>query len=227
MDSTLATSQRKTSTQLRLLQLLTLDEHCRGTGCQRCPGVSKKVPIPLSKYSISFKVISSRKIFILILSCIHTTWHAFKMSRNARNRIFCHVLSTKIYISLRIYAVWSVFVFRTKKRRIFDCLKCAQWIFWSGCANLQANLNLSWMHMSVSTFPELTAHLFVLKNSLLCAFKLGHTKGYKMSQRTTKPTIRPVWPTKTLWVFVGHTGLIVGFVMRCLYEYLLVTQVLL
>ena len=36
-----------------------------------------------------------------------------------------------------------------------------------------------------------------------------------LSQRTTKPTIRLVRPAKT-WIFAGHTGLIVGFVLHWL-----------
>ena len=48
------------------------------------------------------------------------------------------------------------------------------------------------------------------------------TNKYSYRQRITKPTIRPVWPTNTHRVFVGHTGLIVGFVMRWLILYPLV-----
>ena len=51
--------------------------------------------------------------------------------------------------------VWSVFVVRIKKRCILGYSKCAQWRFWSDCANAQADLNLRWAHMSEGTFSDI------------------------------------------------------------------------
>ena len=41
-----------------------------------------------------------------------------------------------------------VSVVRMKKLCLFGYPKCAQWRFWSDCANAQADLNLLWVHMS-------------------------------------------------------------------------------
>ena len=38
--------------------------------------------------------------------------------------------------------------------------KCAQWRFWSDCANAQADLNLRWAHMSEGTFSGVEVPLF-------------------------------------------------------------------
>ena len=48
-----------------------------------------------------------------------------------------------------------------KKRRILGYPKCAQWRFWSDCANAHADLNLRWAHMSEGWFPAVAAHYFV------------------------------------------------------------------
>ena len=91
-----------------------------------------------------------------IIMIIHTAWKAFRswnlgnawiwtqperkvwkncftnftvtihVSRNVRKRTFWHVRPTKTQISLRIRAVWSVFVVRMKKLCIVGYLKCAQ-----------------------------------------------------------------------------------------------------
>ena len=36
---------------------------------------------------------------------------------------------------------------RVKKLSILGCPKCAQWRFWSDCANAQSDLNLHWAHL--------------------------------------------------------------------------------
>ena len=46
----------------------------------------------------------------------------------------------------------SVFVVRMKKLCILGYPKCAQWRFWSDCANAQSDLNLHWVHMFEGTF---------------------------------------------------------------------------
>ena len=50
-----------------------------------------------------------------------------------------------------------VFVIRMKIRCTFGYPKCAQWKFWSACANAQADLNFRWAHMSEGTFSYLAA----------------------------------------------------------------------
>ena len=59
-----------------------------------------------------------------------------------------------------------VFIVRMKKLCILSYLKCAQCRFWSDCANVQADLNLRWSHLSEGTFSHVDTHmlcyLFVL-----------------------------------------------------------------
>ena len=55
-------------------------------------------------------------------------------SQNGRKRTFWHVRPTKTQITLRIRAVWSVFIVRMKKICILGYPNCAKWRFWSVCA---------------------------------------------------------------------------------------------
>ena len=57
------------------------------------------------------------------------------MSRIARKRFTWHVRPTKTQISLCIRAIWSVV--RMKKLYTLGYPKCAQWRFWSNCANVK------------------------------------------------------------------------------------------
>ena len=66
---------------------------------------------------------------------------------------------TKTQISLRICAVWSVFVLGVMKLCFLGYTKYAQWRFWSDCANAQADLNLRWAHMSDGTLPDISDHI--------------------------------------------------------------------
>ena len=77
---------------------------------------------------------------------------------------FWHTRTTKTQISMRICAVWSVFVVRIQKLCILGYPKCAQWRFWSDCANAQADLNLRWAHMSEGTFAYVAANMQITKN---------------------------------------------------------------
>ena len=54
------------------------------------------------------------------------------------------------------------FIVRMKKLCILGYPKCAQWRFWSACANAQADLNLRWAHMSACTFSDIAAHVTTL-----------------------------------------------------------------
>ena len=53
----------------------------------------------------------------------------------------------------------KVFVVRMKKLCIPGYPKCVQGRFWSGCANVQADQNLRWAHMSEGTFWSVTAQM--------------------------------------------------------------------
>ena len=69
---------------------------------------------------------------------------------------------TKTQISLRIRAVWlesSLFAWR---HCILGYPKCAQWRFWSECADAQADLNLRWAHMSEGTFSDVADQLYIV-----------------------------------------------------------------
>ena len=64
-----------------------------------------------------------------------------------RKCTFWHVHPTKIQISLRIRAIWLVFIVHMKKHCIIGYPKCTQWRFWSDCMNVQSDLNLCWAHI--------------------------------------------------------------------------------
>ena len=86
---------------------------------------------------------------------------ALYLGRNVRKRTFCNERQTKTQISLSIRAVWpesSLSVWKKKQLCILGYLKCAQWRFWSACANAQADLNLRWAHISEDAFSEVPAH---------------------------------------------------------------------
>ena len=67
----------------------------------------------------------------------------------------CVVHRTKTRISLRIRTFVSM-----KKLCILGYPKCAQWRFWSDCANAQADLNLRWAHISKLRFLPLQPKLY-------------------------------------------------------------------
>ena len=90
-----------------------------------------------------------------ILSIIFAFSHGYcwKMS--------CHVCQTRTQISLHTCTVWSVFIVCMTKLCIHCYLKCAQWRFWSDCANAQSDLNLRWAHMSEGTFSEIATQILI------------------------------------------------------------------
>ena len=71
-------------------------------------------------------------------------------------------------IRLRTCAVWSVFVVHMKKLCILGYPKCAQWRFWSDCANAQADPTLCWAHMSEGTCSDIAAHFCSSKAVIHC-----------------------------------------------------------
>ena len=74
-------------------------------------------------------------------------------------------------IWLRIHAVSSVFsLFAWKNLCNLGYPKCAQWRFWSDCANAQADLNLHRAHMAVGTFTGVIVHIVDdVRTSYRCA----------------------------------------------------------
>ena len=68
---------------------------------------------------------------------------------------------------LRICAVWSVFIVFRKKLCIIGYPKCAQWRFWSDCANAQADQKVRWAHMSEGTFSAVLAQRLICMVLLL------------------------------------------------------------
>ena len=53
----------------------------------------------------------------------------------------------------------TVFVLRDKKLCIISYPNCAQWRFWSACANAQIVLNLRWAHIPESAFSDVAAEV--------------------------------------------------------------------
>ena len=76
-----------------------------------------------------------------------------RLNRNVRVRNYWHVFPTNTQIRLI-----SVVVVRMRKLCILCYPKCAQWRFWSQCANKQADLKLCWVHMFGWMYSDITAH---------------------------------------------------------------------
>ena len=66
-----------------------------------------------------------------------------------------------------------VFVICTKKLCILGYPKCAQWRFWSDCANAQAHLKLRLAHMSKGTSSHVAIHLIGFAKCE-AAYEAGH-----------------------------------------------------
>ena len=64
--------------------------------------------------------------------------------------------------SLRIHAVWSVFVVRMKKLCVLVYPKCLQFILCLDCVNAQADLSLRWAHMHEGSFSHVAANYFFI-----------------------------------------------------------------
>ena len=77
------------------------------------------------------------------------------MCLNMRKCTFWHMRPMKTQNSLRICAVWLIFVVRMKKLCALGHPKCAPWRLWLDCANALAYLNLGWAHMSGGTFSNI------------------------------------------------------------------------
>ena len=85
----------------------------------------------------------------------------YQLVHNVKKYTFVHLRSEKTQIRLRIREVWSVFVFSMKKVYTLGYQKCAQWRFWSDCANAQADLNLRLAHRSNGTLSDVVAQLTI------------------------------------------------------------------
>ena len=66
---------------------------------------------------------------------------------------------TKTQVSQRIQVAWLVVVVRLKEHCILCYQKSFQLIIWSDCTNVQADLNLRWVHMSEGTFSDVEAYI--------------------------------------------------------------------
>ena len=77
------------------------------------------------------------------------------------------VRPAKTPISLHNRKVWSVFAFLMK----YLCILCypkRDWLrVWSGCANVEHDLNLRWAHMSKCTFADASKWLFCCSSHAL------------------------------------------------------------
>ena len=80
------------------------------------------------------------------------------MPASGRRAIYPNI---RIVLSNHFRAVWSVLVVHMKKLCICGHPKCAQWRFWSDCANAQADLNLRWAHTSEGTLSEVATHIMI------------------------------------------------------------------
>ena len=100
-------------------------------------------------------------------------------SCHVRKRIFWYVRRTKTEISMCIRAAWLESSMSAWRNCILGYRNYAQCRFGLDGTNAQADLNLHWANMFKGTFSNITAHINI------------------MSQGTTKPTMRPVWPAKT------------------------------
>ena len=88
--------------------------------------------------------------------------------------------------------IW-VFAGRMKKLCLIGYRKSAQWRFWSDCENTQCDLNLRWLYMVEGTFSNVRCNgmcLFIIFFIYIYSYNI-------LIKRTTKPTIRPEWITKT------------------------------
>ena len=89
------------------------------------------------------------------------------ISRNRRKCTFCHVLQSKTQISLRT----RVFIVHKKKLCILGYPKCAQWRFWSDCANAQSDLKIRRAPMSdVVVHMTICLELFCDRGTILEMF---------------------------------------------------------
>ena len=80
-----------------------------------------------------------------------------ELSRNVRTepkRTFWHERAPngKLNQPAHLRSLIRVFALCAKKLCIFGYPRCAQWRFWSDCANAQADLNLRWAHDDDGTF---------------------------------------------------------------------------
>ena len=84
-------------------------------------------------------------------SCTSLNWALNLLSRNVNKHTFCHVSLTNTQISMRIGSVVFVCI---KQFSILSYPKCAQFRFWSACANAQFDLIHERTQMSESTLSR-------------------------------------------------------------------------
>ena len=87
----------------------------------------------------------------------HTLWKMHPVNSNQHGHLWC-------LISLRC---------QHKKLCMLSYLICAQWRFRSDHENVQADLNLSWVHMPKGMFSDVASHihfLFISDTFTICLF---------------------------------------------------------
>ena len=94
-------------------------------------------------------------------------WHC---SVTLMDIVSCEVRKRTFVVWANVQAYWNqlahlnrVYVIRKKKRCTVCYPKCAQWRFWSACANAQADLNLRWALIFEGTSPDVATPCCLFK----------------------------------------------------------------
>ena len=125
---------------------------CKITSC-------KIVWYNFSKWFVSAVGVRCFLLLAKVMQIVHkiyiwaTTWENVLSDMRAWRRLKSACAFLQSYQSLFVH------------KKMFCILgdpKCAQWRFWSDCANAQADLNLRWAHMSEGTFSDDTAYFNVI-----------------------------------------------------------------
>ena len=106
-----------------------------------------------------------------------------------------------------------VFVIRMETLCILGYPKCAQWRFWSACANAQADLNLRWAHIPEVTFSDVAQIIYFLRwkddirnasNVLNLVFVPGNNDGFALI------FFLSVWLANRKGVYIINLGVAAG-----------------
>ena len=127
--------------------------------------------------------------------------------RNVRELTFWHMCTAETNQPACLRSLISVFVVGMKKVYILAYSKCAQWRFWSDCANAHADLNLRWAHMSEGPFSNVRAQmviLFLFSHCVHCTksvivFMFHRKLVYKKKKKKKKNQMR----LNTVWTAIG------------------------
>ena len=119
-------------------------------------------------------------------------WIFFKHNKHKVSLVVCQ--SFLDYINLRFVEDCARkskidMIHNVRKHTFWHVIQTKTQIGFRSCANSQANLNLRWGHMSDDTFSDVATDR---KQILLLVFSAKNKCRSYFSERTTKPTIRPV-----------------------------------